>query len=112
LDTRFARFASMFARAQHEAEASAVAALQRGGDGKYKDWRAQAWWLERRHKERWNLPKEGAGITLSLTLSDGQLGALADALRVGSAVDVTPSECAKLESTDENDTPQDLVVTK
>jgi len=82
LDTIFVRFIDAISRAQHAAEASAVAALQRGGDGKYKDWRAQAWWLERRHKDRWSLPKEQANQGLTLQLSNEQLAALGQALQI------------------------------
>jgi len=92
LDSIFGRFAEGFAQAQHSAEQSAVAALQRGGDGKFKDWRAQAWWLERRHKERWSLPKEQGIQGITLQLSNEQLAALSDALRVGAALDVTPDK--------------------
>jgi len=100
LDTLFVRFANAYAQAKQLAEANAVAALQRGGDGKYKDWRAQAWWLERRHKDRWSLPKEGASNGITLTLSGEALAALSEALRVASAtqvnvVDVSSEASAK-----------------
>ena len=101
LDTLFVRFGVAISRAQAEAEAEAVAVLQRGGDGKYKDWRAQGWWLERRHKERWSLPKEQANQGLTLQLSNEALAALVDALRVGAARTIELEE-----------QPQPVVVTK
>jgi hypothetical protein len=90
LDTVFGRFEQAISRAQAEAEAEAVAVLQRGGDGKYKDWRAPAWWLERRHKERWSLPKEQQSQGITLQLSNEQIASLVDALRIGAATNVTP----------------------
>lgn len=97
LDTIFVRFGQAYAQAKQEAEANAVSSLQRGGDGKYKDWRAQAWWLERRHKERWSIPKEAANAGVTLALTDAQLGALGEALRVAAAKPVLEVEATSVE---------------
>lgn len=110
LDTLFVRFANAYAQAKQLAEANAVSVLQRGGDGKYKDWRAQAWWLERRHKERWSLPKEGASTGITLALTNEQLGALGEALRVASAkpieIEATASQVASEGSGVSDDKPR------
>jgi hypothetical protein len=105
LDTIFGRFTDAHTRAQAEHETSLVATLSKGGEGKYPDWRAQAFVLERRHKERWSLPKEQANQGLTLQLSNEALAALVDALRVGAATNVTPQSI-------QEDTPQQVVVTK
>ena len=92
LTTRFSKFTDALVHAQAQAETRMVSTLAKGGEGKYPDWRAQAFVLERRYPQRWAPPKaeQSAGITLSLT--DAQLAALGEALRVAvakPAIDVT-----------------------
>ncbi len=49
-DTRLARFARVIHEAESEAETRAVAQVQLHGKA---DWRALAWWLERRFPKKW-----------------------------------------------------------
>jgi hypothetical protein len=91
LETDFSVFATAVSRAQSEHEAELAATFTRGGDGKYPDWRAQAFLVERRY-EHWRLPKEQASVGISLTLSNEQVAALVDALRVADATDITPQQ--------------------
>jgi hypothetical protein len=94
LDTRYSRFAHALTRAQDECEARLAQTLAAGGEGKYKDWRAQAFILERhpRYRERWGPPKNEAPQGLTLALSGEQLSMLTEALRIATARDVTPEQ--------------------
>ena len=90
--SRYTRLLDALARAQDELEAELAAKLSSGGDGKYPDWRAQAFVLERRFKDRWGPPKEERNQGVTLTLTSEQLEALADSMRVAGAKDITPSQ--------------------
>src|ERR1051326_1868321 len=93
LDTRYARFADGVSRAQSQHQNELAATFTRGGDGKYPDWRAQAFLAERRY-EHWRLPKEQGITGLTLQLSNEQLSALGQALKIAAqpAIDVESSE--------------------
>jgi hypothetical protein len=104
-NTIFRLFINALAQAQADNETRLAGILSKGGEGKFPDWRAQAFVLERRHKERWSLPKEQASQGLTLQLTNEQLAALSEALRVGAATNVTPSSI-------EVDTSQPVGVTK
>ncbi len=95
LNTDFSVFAERIARAQAAHEAKLAATFTRGGDGKYPDWRAQAFLAERRY-EHWRLPKEQQNSGLTLQLSNDQLAALADALRVAAAKPVIEAEAEQI----------------
>ena len=92
IKSRYTRLLHALARAQDELEAELAAKLSSGGDGKYPDWRAQAFVLERRFKDRWGPPKEERNQGVTLTLTSEQLEALADSMRVAGAKDITPSQ--------------------
>lgn len=48
----YAQFVNAIARADAECEAASVARIRGAAE---RDWRAAAWYLERRHPERWTL---------------------------------------------------------
>lgn len=88
LDTDYALFAQALAQGSAEAEVEAAAVLQRGGDGKFKDWRAPAWWLERRHRDRWAEPKEQLNSGVTIVITADLASQLADAMAVAAATHV------------------------
>ncbi len=91
LDTDFAKFAQAVHRAQADHEAELAASFTRGGDGKFPDWRAQAFIAERRY-EHWRLPKEQAFQGVTLALSNEQLASLGEALKVASLTPINSKE--------------------
>ncbi len=94
LSSRYAVFARAIAQAEAQCEANSAAVLARGGDGKFPDWRANAFHLERRFKERWAEPKEQLNQGVTIVITSELAASLADALAVASkthaAIDVTP----------------------
>jgi hypothetical protein len=104
-NTVYRQFITVLAQAQADNETRLAGILSKGGEGKFPDWRAQAFVLERRHKERWSLPKEQQSQGITLQLSNEQIASLVDALRIGAATNVTPQSI-------QEDTPQQVVVTK
>ena len=90
-DTSYVRFMRALAQAQHEHEQRLVATLSAGGAGKFSDWRAQAFVLERRHRDRWGPPQTQAPA-VTIVLSNEQLQALSESMRLVTARDMTPEK--------------------
>lgn len=83
VESPYAAFARALARAEAQAEATRVLRIQAAGE---KDWRADAWYLERRFPERWGQHRNvnsavevDARIPRGLVL-DPRVAELADAL--------------------------------
>jgi len=83
IESHYAAFARALARAEAQAEATRVLRILAAGEN---DWRANAWFLERRFPERWgahgtvnSAVEVGARIPRSLVL-DPRVTELADAL--------------------------------
>ncbi len=93
LDTPYSALAVRLAHAQAEAEAALVDKLR-----ETEDWRAQAFILERRHRDRWG--KEEAASKAAVTIQlPAELGAvLVDVLRVAGAHPVLEAEYSQLSS--------------
>lgn len=52
-DDTYREFCEAATRANDEAEVSAIARVRAGAQGEHADWRADAWFLERRFPDRW-----------------------------------------------------------
>jgi len=75
----YSKFCNATKEAQAEAERRAVASIQQAGE---KSWQANAWYLERKFKDRWALRTELEVSTSSSEykkLTEGELRALASA---------------------------------
>lgn len=88
LDTRYSRFAEGLARAEAACEQRLAATLARGGDGKFSDWRAQAFILERRYRDRWAEPKEAPNQGVTIIVTADLAEQLRDAMAVAAATHV------------------------
>jgi len=82
LDTPYARFADAISRAEGEAEKRLQRAVEQHSD---EDWRAPAFILERRFRDRWgkNDQQQAAAVTINLTAEAAT--ALIEALRCATA---------------------------
>ncbi len=76
----YARFVQALTRAEADAEAASVARIRKAGQ---KDWRAEAWYLERRYPERWVARQN---FTLESAIVDGPINA--EFILSGKAADV------------------------
>ncbi len=73
-DPAFARFEQDFLQAEHEGEIAALAAIKGAGAA---DWRAWAWYLERRYPDRWGRREH---LTAKIAAGDAPPGTRNDIL--------------------------------
>jgi transposase len=88
-ETDYSTFVDALVRAQAQSETRLVGKLQIHADS---DWRAGAFILERRFKERWGKPENAAAPSTVITLPESVGTALVEALKMAAAIDVTPSK--------------------
>jgi hypothetical protein len=81
VDTPYVKFADVLKRAEHAAEQALVTRLNVA-----EDWRAQAFLLERRHRDRWGKSESQQQATQVLVISDQLAAGMLEALRVAAAV--------------------------
>ena len=95
-DTLYTYLIDALAHAQAQAEASIVHELR-----KAEDWRAQAFVLERRHRDRWGKDEQQNKAAVTINLPAEVAGVLLDALSVGSkhlpVIESTPAIDASFE---------------
>ncbi len=91
VDSPYSTLSARLAHAQAEAEATLVDGL-RGAE----DWRAQAFILERRHRDRWGKEQAEAKASVTVQLPAELAGVLVDVLRVAKARPVLDAEYSEL----------------
>ena len=87
-DSPFVQFLNDTERAIATAETKLVQRVAATPD----DWRAQAFVLERRHRERWGKSEQAAAANIQVIVSDKQAEAMLELLRLSNATNVTPKD--------------------
>jgi hypothetical protein len=80
LDNPYVKFASKLVRAEHSAEQALVTRLNVA-----EDWRAQAFLLERRHRDRWGKAEVAQQAQQILVISDQLAAGMLEALRIAAS---------------------------
>ena len=85
-ETPFATLVDRLAHAQAAAEANIVGELR-----KAEDWRAQAFILERRHRERWGKDEQQTKVAIQVQIPEALAQHVLEAMRVAATVIEIPS---------------------